>query len=88
MSLFIKFFRNFSSNAFTTIFSSDVKREVFVGRWIVPNPNQNTNIVINRIIDRNNEDHCGVCINDDKQKITIDKKNIEDEENYYRAYFM
>lgn len=88
MSLFIKFFRNFSSNAFTKIFTSDTKREVFVGRWIVQNPNPNTNIVINRIIDRNNEDHCGVCINDDTHKKFIDKKNIEDDENYYRAYFM
>ena len=86
MSHFITFIRNFSSNAITTIFTSDVKRELFVGRWSIPSTNNN--VVINRIIDRNNEDHCGVCISDDKQQIIIDKNNVEDEESYYRAFFM
>ena len=85
MSHVITFIRNFSTSALT-IFTSEVKREVFVGRWSIPNTNNI--VVINRIVDRNNEDHCGVCTNDDKQEIIIDKKNVEDEENYYRAFFM
>ena len=85
MSHFVSYIRNFSTIAFT-IFTSEVKREVFVGRWSVPNTNNS--IVINRIVDRNNEDHCGVCTNDDKHEIIVDKKNVEDEENYYRAFFM
>lgn len=88
MSYFITFFRNFSTNTMATIFSTDLKREIFVGRWSVPNTH--TNIVINRIIDRNNEDHCGVCTNTNEQ-LTIAHKNrqiISDDEEYYIAFFM
>jgi hypothetical protein len=35
----------------------------FVGRWSIPN--KNTDIIANKICDRNNEYHCGVCINND-----------------------
>lgn len=88
MTHIITFIRNFSTNAITTIFSSDLKREVFVGRWSIPNTNNN--IIINRIVDRNNEDHCGVCTNDEKQEIlnNNEHKKIDDDDNYYRIFFM
>ena len=70
---------------------------MFIGRWyvlntntnIIANTNTNTNI-INSIIDRNNEDHCGGCIShDNKQEIAdFNKKNIEDDDKYYQAFFM
>ena len=85
----IKFIHNFPLNAITTIFSSDIKRVVFIGRWSVPNSYNNTNIIINRIIDRNNEDHCGICISDDNNKKNIiNEKDIEENNNYYLAFFM
>ena len=83
MFRYISIFRNFSSNS---TFFSVVKNEVFVGRWSIPN--KNTDTVTNKICDRNNEDHCGVCIiNDD----TLIKKNIvdyRDDDDYLRPYFM
>ena len=33
---------------------------IFVGRWTISGVS-NSNDNINKIIDRNNEDHCGVC---------------------------
>jgi hypothetical protein len=83
MFRYLSIFRNFSSNS---TFFSVVKNEVFVGRWSIPN--KNTDTVTNKICDRNNEDHCGVCIiNDD----TLIKKNIvdyRDDDDYLRPYFM
>jgi hypothetical protein len=83
MFRYISIFRNFSSNS---TFFSVVKNEVFVGRWSIPN--KNTDTITNKICDRNNEDHCGVCIiNDD----TLIKKNIvdyRDDDDYLRPYFM
>jgi hypothetical protein len=83
MSRYLSIFRNFSSRA---TFFPDVKNEGFVGRWSIPNK-KNTDIVINQICDRNNEDHCGVCINNDSNLM---KKNIVDEhdDDYLRPYFM
>jgi hypothetical protein len=79
MSQYISLFRNFST------FFPAVKHTVFVGRWSIPN--KNTDIVINQIFDRNNEDHCGVCINNDSN---LKKNIVEDEHNdeYYRPFFM
>ena len=71
ISIFV-IFRNFSSTYISTFFS-DVKPKGFVGRWSIPN--KNTETVINKICDRNNEDHCGSCIDDNNQ---INKKIIED----------
>jgi hypothetical protein len=82
MSQYISFFSKFSFNAISTFFPV-IKHEVFVGRWSIPN--KNTNIVINRIFDRNNEDHCGVCISNNNYK---NEKNIIDNEEYYRAFIM
>ena len=44
-------------------------------------------MIKNQICDRNNEDHCGVCINND---FNLTKKNIVDEydDDYLRPYFM
>ncbi len=83
MSRYFTIFRNFSSNS--TFFPA-VKNEVFVGRWSIPN--KNTDIVTNQICDRNNEDHCGVCITND---FNLTKKNIvqdRDDDDYLLPYFM
>jgi hypothetical protein len=85
MSRYFSIFRNFSSITNPTFFPA-VKNEVFVGRWSIPN--KNTDIVKNQICDRNNEDHCGVCINNDSNLM---KKNIvedRDDDDYLRPYFM
>jgi hypothetical protein len=84
MFQYFSIFRNFSSKS--TFFPA-VKSEIFVGRWSIPNK-KNTDIVINQICDRNNEDHCGVCIIND---FTLMKKNIvdvHDDDDYLRPYFM
>lgn len=99
MTLISKYIQNFSLKVITDIFSSDMKQGIFIGRWYVLNTNTNINVntntninanIINNIIDRNNEDHCGVCIShDNKQEMAdFNKKNIEDDDNYYRAFFM
>ncbi len=82
MSRYFAIFRNFSSKS--TFFLA-VKHEGFVGRWSIPN--KNTDIIINQICDRNNEDHCGACIANDSNLM---KKNIVDEydDDYIRPYFM
>ncbi len=85
MSRYISLFRNFSSTSISTFFP-DVKHIGFVGRWSIPN--KNTDATINQILDRNNEDHCGGCINNDASLI---KKNIVDErddDDYLLPYFM
>ena len=84
MFRYFSIFRNFSSNSNYTFFPA-VKNEVFIGRWSIPN--KNTDIIKNQICDRNNEDHCGVCINNDDNPV---KKYIIDEhtDDYLRPYFM
>ena len=77
-------FRNFSSKTITTFFPA-VKKEVFVGRWSIPN--KSTDATINQIFDRNNEDHCGACVDNNN----LIKKNIvedRDDDDYLRPYFM
>ncbi len=80
----MSFFRNFSSKSITTLFPV-VKQEVFVGRWAIPH--KNTETVINQIFDRNNEDHCGVCVDNNN---LIKKNIVEDDhdDDYYRPFFM
>jgi len=82
MLRYLSIFRNFSSITNSTFFPA-VKNEGFVGRWSIPN--KNTDTVTNQICDRNNEDHCGGCIDDN-----LMKKNIVDEhdDDYLRPYFM
>ena len=67
MFRYLSIFRNFSSKS---TFFPTVKNEGFVGRWSIPN--KNTDTVTNQICDRNNEDHCGGCIDDN-----LMKKNIQ-----------
>ena len=88
MLRYLSIFRNFSSITNSTFFPS-VKNEGFVGRWSIPNK-KNTDTVINQICDRNNEDHCGVCMNDNLMNDNLIKKNIADEQDddYLRPYFM
>jgi hypothetical protein len=63
-------------------YMSNNKDSVFVGRWIVSNSNHKYNDNINIIIDRNNEDHCGVCnINNNINK----NKKLE---NYYKTFMI
>ncbi len=83
MSQYVYLFRNFSSKSISSFFP-DVKNTVFVGRWSIPN--KNTDTIINQICDRNNEDHCGGCIDNNN----LMKKNIVDEhdDDYLRPYFM
>ena len=60
----------------------------FVGRWSVPNRNDNRNDKnINLIIDRNNSDHCGTCHIEPLPKI---KSGLEDTNDnmYYLPYIM
>ena len=90
MSRYNFILRNFSSSSIFSFLPAVKHNEIFVGRWSIPN--KNTDIVINQIFDRNNEDHCGVCINNDSNpNLIIMKKNIvEDVHNdeYYRPFFM
>lgn len=72
--------RFFSIFPATNITNTD--KVIFVGRWSVPN---NTNLHIDKIIDRNNEDHCGVCVSYEKDK-NENEKNIHDD--YYLAFIM
>ena len=84
MSRYFSIYRNFSSTS--TSFFTPGKNEVFVGRWSIPN--KNTDIIINQICDRNNEDHCGACITND---FNLTKKNIvhdRDDDDYLLPYFM
>ena len=85
MSRYIYQFRNFSSKSITTFFPA-VKQEGFVGRWSIPN--KNTDTVINKIFDRNNEDHCGVCIDNNNNLIKKNFVDDQDDDDYLRPYFM
>jgi hypothetical protein len=84
MLRYLSIFRNFSSITNSTFFPA-VKNEGFVGRWSIPNK-KNTDIVKNQICDRNNEDHCGVCIDDNLMKKNI--VDVNDDDDYLRPYFM
>jgi hypothetical protein len=85
MSQYIYLFRNFSSNSISTFFPV-VKQKGFVGRWSIPN--KNTDTVINQILDRNNEDHCGVCMNTDENLMKKNIVDVHDDDDYLRPYFM
>ena len=94
MSNLILHIRKFSNKVISNIFITDTKNNFFVGRWSIPNTGNNNhhNHNINLIIDRNNEDHCGVCETNNINNLqTIDinlNKRKEQEENYYIAFFM
>jgi len=54
----------------------------FIGRWTITGiSNSSTNI--DKIIDRNNTDHCGICIDNKNIKKKDDKKI-----NYLTPFFL
>jgi hypothetical protein len=62
--------------------------EHFVGRWSVPNRNDNRNDKnINLIIDRNNNDHCGTCHIEPLPKFNSELEDINNN-MYYLPYIM
>jgi len=84
--------RFFSIFPATNITNSD--KVLFVGRWSVPH---STKVHIDQIIDRNNEDHCGVCVSYENDMKEIEKNNINNDINdindnnndkYYLAFIM
>ena len=60
---------------------------IFIGRWTISSVS-NSSENVNKIFDRNNEDHCGICVNnfpdDNKIKEKIEKKIID----YYTPFIM
>jgi hypothetical protein len=74
--LFVKSNKLFLSKYFNT--TKNIS-PIFISRWTV-NGISNSNNNINKIIDRNNEDHCGVC---DKNFIEFTKN---DEIDYYLPF--
>jgi len=82
--------RRFFSIFPATNISTTSDKVLFVGRWSVPH---STKVHIDQIIDRNNEDHCGVCVSYDNvkeiEKNNISNKNIDIEnDKYYLAFIM
>lgn len=79
MNLVIRTLKNVKS--FTTMnTNTNIDKVLFIGRWSIPH---SKNIHIDQIVDRNNEDHCGVCVPYEKD---INEKKIDD--NYYIAFTM
>jgi hypothetical protein len=80
-----------SIRRFSSLFASTNSKNItFIGRWSVPG---STNHHINQIVDRNNEDHCGVCIinnenNDDNVNNKNKIKKNEIDEDYYEAFIL
>ena len=56
---------------------------IFVGRWTISGVSNSTDN-INKIIDRNNEDHCGVCYED----INLIEKDKKDNIDYYTPFII
>ena len=86
MSRYLSIFHNLSLNSNSTFFTAVKQNVGFVGRWSIPN--KNTDIVINQIFDRNNEDHCGVCINNDSNLMKKNIVDVRDDDDYLRPFFM
>ena len=82
--------RNFYKKMIPNIFLSNKQDNIFVGRWIIPNNNNNYSDNINLIIDRNNEDHCGAC--DTKHIYNFEINNNDNKnkelEKYYQTFIM
>jgi hypothetical protein len=82
-----------SIRRFSSLFASTKSNNItFIGRWSVPG---STNHHINQIVDRNNEDHCGVCITYDNNNVSVNvnvnnqEQKINDEiEDYYLAFIL
>jgi len=86
MSRYLSIFHNLSSNSNSTFFTAVKQNVGFVGRWSIPN--KNTDMIINQIFDRNNEDHCGTCMIIDNNQINKKIVDNHDDDDYLRPYFM
>jgi len=77
-------FQHLNFGKFTNFIAQNIlpkNTSFFVGRWTIPGIS-NSNHNVNKIFDRNNEDHCGVCIINNK----IKKNEID--EDYYEAFIL
>jgi hypothetical protein len=76
-----------NTNIFTIIKSLNLNRKShqFIGRWTISGVS-NSNDNINKIIDRNNEDHCGICKED--INLTNKEKMDNDNDNYYIPFII
>ena len=80
---FSSLFASANSSFFTSANSNNI---TFIGRWSVPN---SSTLHINQIVDRNNEDHCGVCITYDNNNVNNQEQKMKDEnEDYYLAFIL
>ena len=81
--------QNFQYRILSGIFTPIIQnKNMYIGRWTIPNVN-NDDKHIHRIIDRNNEDHCGIC---NEQNIITSYENTKireiDDDKYYLPYMM
>lgn len=67
-----------------SLFPISKQKEYFAGRWSLHNNKKNFK-VINIIVDRNNEDHCGSCTRELKPSKTFSNINNE---LYYLPYVL
>jgi hypothetical protein len=73
-----------SIRKFSSLFASTNSNNItFIGRWSVPNSSA---LHINQIVDRNNEDHCGVCITYDNNNVNNQEQKMKDENEDYLLY--
>ncbi len=56
---------------------------IFVGRWTISGVSNSTDN-INKIIDRNNEDHCGVCY----ENITLSEPEKKKDADYFTPFII
>jgi len=58
-------FQHLNFGKFTNFIAQNIIHKknslIFIGRWTIPGIS-NSNHNVNKIFDRNNEDHCGSCI--------------------------
>ena len=67
-----------------------VNSSKFIGRWTITGVS-NSNDIVHKIMDRNNTDHCGVCIIEDNKILNKDNKIIEKNEknlDYFTPFIM
>jgi hypothetical protein len=82
--------QNFQYRVLSGIFTPIIQnKNMYIGRWTIPNIN-NDDKHINKIIDRNNEDHCGICVNEQNISTSFEntKNKEEDDDKYYLPYIM
>ncbi len=70
----------FNNRLFVKQLQTKGTQPIFIGRWTISGVS-NSNDNVNKIFDRNNEDHCGVCVNGIKNKIKEEIKVKNNEKN-------